>query len=164
MWILSWSTAATGSTPMSSDWTSSVTSPWRPEASYLWRQIRRFQYPATLSTPRVHQAWASPKFSFFSAWIADGRLTYLPVRPTYVTLPTYRDHLLHSYRHHRHRAIVIVRPLFKRNIYLFLLCDWIILFVYKINFFSFSSKYAVEACDMILIPTADRVHFSSHAS
>jgi hypothetical protein len=32
--------------------------------------------------------------------------------------------------------IVAVRPLFKQNIYLSLLCDWIILFL-KINFFSF---------------------------
>jgi hypothetical protein len=33
-------------------------------------------------------------------------------------------------------AIVIVRPLFKRNIYLSLLCDWIILFILQ-NYFSF---------------------------
>jgi hypothetical protein len=31
-------------------------------------------------------------------------------------------------------AIVIVCPLFKRNIYLSLLCDWIILSFYKIIF------------------------------
>jgi hypothetical protein len=41
-----------------------------------------------LTTPRGHWAWASPKF-FFSARIADGRLTYVPA---YLRsgLPTFR--------------------------------------------------------------------------
>jgi hypothetical protein len=45
-------------------------------------------------------------------------------------------------------ATAIVRPLFKRNIYLSLLCDWIFSLSTKSFSFSFSSKYAVEACDI----------------
>ncbi len=46
-----------------------------------------------------------------------------------------------------HRLLSAVHLLFKWNIYLSLLCDWITLFVYKIIFLFLSSKYAVEACD-----------------
>ncbi len=55
-------------------------------------------------------------------------------------------------------VIVIVLPQFKRNIYLSLLCDWIFLCL-KIIFLFFSSKYAVEACDINILFTADLVHF-----
>ena len=108
------------------------------------------QYTATLTTPRVRRAWASPKF-FFLLRLNRQRMTYLRAgfptfRLTYVPayqrsgLPTY--HQLPSYL-----ASLIVHLQFKRNTYLSLLCDWIFLCLQ--NYFSFlSSKFAVEACDV----------------
>jgi hypothetical protein len=51
-------------------------------------------------------------------------------------------------------VIFIVRPLFKRNLYLSLLCDWMSFILILILFF-LSSKCAVEACDIYIyvLPT-----------
>ncbi len=53
-----------GTTPMPLNWTSSVTSPWRPEASIS--DVNFSAFIILLTTPWGHKAWASPKF-FFSA-------------------------------------------------------------------------------------------------
>jgi hypothetical protein len=79
------------------------------------------------------------------------RLTYVPAflrsgfpmfRPTYMSTasqPVWSAAIV--------IVIVAVHLLFKWNIYLSLLCDWIIFFLQ--NYFSFlSSKLAVEACDV----------------
>ncbi len=57
-------------------------------------------------------------------------------------------------------VIVIVHHQFKRNIYLSLLCDWIFLCLQHYFFFLFLPSLQLK--HVILIPTADIVHFSSH--
>ncbi len=89
MWILSWSAAAAGYYTYAFWLDVKRDVSVAPGGVYFWRQICRFHHPM-LTTPRGHQAWASPKF-FFSAWITDGRLTYVPAYvPAYLRsgLPT----------------------------------------------------------------------------
>jgi hypothetical protein len=69
----------------------------------------------------------------------------------------------HRHRHRHQSSIIIIFPvhlLFKWNIYLSLLCDWILFFL-QIHF-SFSFLPSLQLKHVILIPTADIVHFSSH--
>jgi hypothetical protein len=122
-----------------------------------------------LAMLRGHQAWASPKFSSPPESPMDGfptfQLTYVPA---YLRsgLPTFRLTYTSSAAHIFFiltaiiAAIAIVHPLFKRNIYLSLLCDWIFLCLQ--NHFSFSFLPSMQLKHVILIPTADIVHFSSH--
>jgi len=70
-----------GTTPTLQDWTSNVTSPWRPEA--FTSDVKSPLFLRPLTTPRARRAWASPKF--FSSppeSPTDGlftcRLTYVP--------------------------------------------------------------------------------------
>ena len=65
MCALSWSAAAAGNYAYAPNWTSNVTSPWRPEAFTSDVKLPLFLRP--LTTPRARQAWASPKLFFFSA-------------------------------------------------------------------------------------------------
>jgi hypothetical protein len=80
----------------------------------------------------------------------DGLPTF---RLTYTSLATtYLAYLLHRRRHHhRHHSsiivIVAVHLLFKWNIYLSLYVIGFLLS--KIDFLFLSSKYAVEACDIV---------------
>jgi hypothetical protein len=60
---------------------------------------------------------------FFTAWIADGRLTYVPAYLHVNSYSTYLAYLPHRHQHrHRHHSsiivIVAVHLLFKWNIYL----------------------------------------------
>jgi hypothetical protein len=74
-------------------------------------------------------------------------------------LPTFRLTNVPAYLHviSCSTYLAFVHHQFKRNIYLSLLCDWIFLCLQ--NHFSFlSSKYAVEACDINILYTADLVH------
>ncbi len=124
-----------GTTPTLQDWTSNVTSPWRPEAFTSDVKLPLFLRP--LTTPRARRAWASPKFfllrlnrrrtAYFCAGLPTFRLTDVPAYQR-SGLPT------------RHQLFIllgflIVHLQFKRNIYLSLLCDWIFLCLQ--NHFSF---------------------------
>ncbi len=99
--------------------TPGVTSPWRPEASSLWRRNCLFSSSCWL---RLGDTRPGPRLNFSLLRLGSPTDVILTLRRwlTSFICTTYRDHLLHL------TAIVIVvivtvRPLFKRNFYLSLL-------------------------------------------
>ncbi len=137
-----------GTTPTPLNWTSSATSPWRPEASIS--DVNSAAFIILLTTPRDTRPGPRQNFSSPPESPMDGlfmfRLSYVPA---YLRsgLPTYNSFDLSGLPPLFVIVIVIVHHQFKRNIYLSLLCDWNFLCL-KIIFLFFSSKYAVEACDI----------------